>query len=251
MVCSLQDFIRLETQQRYLAPPPDDQSFGEDEDEDDEDDDDNADDHQSFSQINASSSPASTPPQPEFPGSPDLSEKINGPSASMTTTANPLRLLRSPDELEPTLSHRTSGSADDVEAELVPKSPSPSTNASQNPGSNPDQNQESRYPNLPPQATPVQTQSQFPSVGVNRFRRGTFQIRSHVETLRFGFGVGTPQSQGRPTSSQTLRSPDRSPDSSQVGASGSQSQANGDGTSWLNTQAFRPPESQDSYESDQ
>jgi len=166
----------------------------------------------------------------------------------MITAVDPLRLLRSPDELEPSLSHRTSGSADDVEAELVPKSPSPSTNASQNPGSKSNPNQEeSRYPNPPSQATPVQTQSQFPLANVNRFRRGTFQISSHAETLRFGFGVGTPRSQGRPTSSQTLRSPD----SSQVGASSSQSQTNGDGTSWLNTQAFRPPQSQDSYESDQ
>lgn len=160
----------------------------------------------------------------------------------MITAVDPLRLLRSPEELESSLSHRTSGSADDVEAELVPKSPSPSTNASQNPNQ-----EESRYPNPPSQATSVHAQSQFPLANVNRFRRGTFQIHSHAETLRFGFGVGTPRSQGRPTSSQTLWSPD----SSQVGASSSQSQTNGDGTSWLNTQAFRPPQSQDSYESDQ
>ena len=72
-----------------------------------------------------------------------------------------------------------------------------------------------------------------------------FQIRPPAETpLRFGFGIGTPQSQ--PTASQTLRSLD----GSQFSAPSSQSQTNRNGMSWLNTQAFRPPETQDSYESD-
>lgn len=204
------------------------------------------DDYRTFSRINASSSPASTPPQPELPGSPDLSEKINGPSASMITTVEPVRLLRSPEEFERTLSHRTSGSADDIEAELLPASPSPSTNASQNPGPNTNSNQEeSRY--LSSQTAPVQTQSQFPSANISRFRRGTFQIRSPAETpLRFTFGIGTPQSQDQPATSQTLRSSG----SSRVSGSGSQSQTNRGDMSWLNTQAFRPPETQDSYESD-
>jgi len=166
----------------------------------------------------------------------------------MITTVEPLRLLRSPEEFERTLSHRTSASADDIEAELLPASPSPSTNASQNqnPGSNANANrEESRY--LPSQTAPVQTQSQFPSANISRFRRGTFQIRSPAETpLRFTFGIGTPQSQDQPATSQTLRSSG----SSQVSASGSQSQTNRNDMSWLNTQAFRPPETQDSYESD-
>ncbi|KAF9645387.1 hypothetical protein BDM02DRAFT_580795 [Thelephora ganbajun] len=196
------------------APFPDDRS-------DDDDDDDHA-----FSQINALSSPASTPPQIGLPDSPDLSEKIN-------------------DGPERALSHRTSTSADDVEAELIPISPTPSINASQN------ANQEnSQNLHLLPHVSPVQTQSQFPSVSVNRFRRGTFQIRSPAQTsLRFGFGMSTPQGQGRLSASQTLL---QSPGSSQVDAPSSQSQTNENGTSWLNlnTQAFRPPETQDSYESD-
>jgi len=56
--------------------------------------------------------------------------------------------------------------------------------------------------------------------------------------------MNTPESQSQPAASQTL------PGSSQVSAPGSQSQTNGNGVSWLNTQAFRPPETQGSYESD-
>ena len=164
----------------------------------------------------------------------------------MVATVEPLRLLRSPDESERALSHRTSGSADDVEAELIPASPTPSANASQNTNSNAGSSRESpQYLHLLSHVSPAHTQSQSPSVNINRFRRGIFQIHSPAPTsLRFEFGVGTPQSQGRPTASHTLRSPD----SSQVGAP--ESQTNRNGMSWLNTQAFRPPETQDSYESD-
>ena len=81
---------------------------------------------------------------------------------------------------------------------------------------------------------------------MNRFRRGTFQIRSAQTSLRYGFGMGPSQSPGQQAASQTLGSPDIS----QVTAPSSQSQTNGNGLSWLNTQAFRPAETQDSYESD-
>lgn len=236
-------FVNLRTIQYLtdiLAPFADDRSDGEDDD----------DDYQGFSQINALSSPASTPPQAELPDSPDLSEKINGPSASMVTTVEPLRLLRSPDEVEVerTLSNRTSGSADDVEAGLMPTSPSPSTGASQNLDSNASPNRENPpYPHLLSHGAPVQTQSPFSSYSASGFRRGTFQIGSPAETpLRFGFGMGTPQSQSQPVASQTLRSPG----SSQISISGSQGQMDGNGMSWLNTQAFRAPETQDQYESD-
>lgn len=209
-----------------------DQSDGEDYD----------DDYRTFSHTNALSSPASTPPQQELPDSPDLAEKINGPSASVLTPVEPLRLLGSPPELERALSHRTSGSADDVEASLMPASPQPS---SQNTNST---QEEPQYLRLPSQTTPAQTRFPFPPANVNRFRRGTFQLNSPGESpLRFEFGLETPQSQSQPIASQTLRSPD----STQAGALGSQSQTNGSGgTSWLNTQAFRLPESQDLYESD-
>ena len=205
----------------------DDQSGGEDDDDD-----------RAFSQINALSSPASTPPQVGLPDSPDLSEKINGPSASMITTVEPLPLLHSPGEPERALSHRTSGSADDVEAELVPTSPTPSLNASQNANPN------SPSPHILSH-TPAQTQSRFPVADINMFRRARFQMnRPPTQTsLRFGFGTSTPQSQGRPTASQALRSPV----GSQVSPPSSQ---NGDGMSWMNTQAFRLPETQGSYESD-
>ena len=204
------------------------------------------DDDRAFSEINALSSPASTPPQVGLPDSPDLSQKINGPSVSMAADVEPLRLLQSPGELEHVLSHRSSSSTDDVEADLVPTSPAPSSiNASQN--SNPNR-KDSRSPHLLPRGPSMQTQSPFLASGVNRFRRGTLQIRSPAQaSVRFGSGLRTPQSQDRPIASQTLRSPD----SEQVGATSSQSQGNGSGMSWLNTQAFRPPaETQELYESD-
>ena len=214
---------------RYPTPFADDQSDGEDGDDDDDD--------RAFSQINALSSPASTPPQAEFPASPDLSEKINGPSTSTITTIEPLRLLRSPSELDHTLSHRTSCSTDDVEAELMPGSPTPSSvNTSQNANSN---QGNSQYLD-PFNPSPPQSQTQFPSVNVNRFRRGIFQVLPLPQrSPHSGFGLSAPQS-------QTLRSPDNS----QLSASASQSQTNGNSMSWLNTQAFRPPETQDSYDSD-
>lgn len=236
MVSSLHNFIRLGAGHcDTRLPSADNQSDGEDDDDD-----------RAFSQINALSSPASTPPQVELPDSPDLSEKINGPSAAATTTFEPLRLSRSPRELERVLSNRTSGSADDVEAELIPASPTPSINASQSANSN---QEDSQSPHPFSHGLPIQTRPQFPRPNVNRFRRGTFQIRSSVSTqapLRFGFGMSTPQSQSQQIPSQTLRSPD----GSQVNAPSSQSQTNGNGMSWLNTQAFRPPETQDPYESD-
>jgi len=85
----------------------------------------------------------------------------------------------------------------------------------------------------------MQTQSQFPMPNVNRFRRGTFQIRPRL-------GPSMSQSQGRLPTSQTLRSLG----SSQASDPSSQSQTNGNGMSGLCTQAFRPPETQESYESD-
>lgn len=237
MVCfPLQTFIRLNTILNVFDIAADDQSDGEDYD----------DDYRTFSHTNALSSPASTPPQQELPDSPDLAEKINGPSASVVTAVEPLRLLGSPREPERALSHRTSGSADDVEAALVPVSPpSPSNNSSQNTNSSQD---DPRYLRLLSQAAPAQqTRQQFLPSNANRFRRGMFQINTPAESpLRFGFGLNTSQSQSQPVASQTLRSAD----SSQVGAHDSQSQTNENGASWLNTQAFRPPESQDLYESD-
>lgn len=228
MVRSLRGFILFNTQHIHSTSFADDRSNGEDDD----------DDYQAFSQINALSSPASTPPQAELPDSPDLSRKINGPSASMITSVEPLPLLRSPGEPEGTLSNRTSGSAEDVEAELIPTSPTPSTGASQNLDSNANQ----EYPHFLSHGAPVQTQSQFSSYNVSRFRRATFQIGSPAAApLRFEFGMPTPQNQSQPTTSETLRSPD----SNQTSAPGSQS-----GMSWLNTQAFRLPETQDQYESD-
>lgn len=233
MCFPLQTFIRVNTILNVFDIAADDQSDGEDYD----------DDYRTFSHTNALSSPASTPPQQELPDSPDLAEKINGPSASVITTVEPLRLLRSPCEPERSLSHRTSGSADDVEASLMPVSPpQPSNNSSQNTNSSQDDPQ---YLRLLSQAAPVQqARSQFLPSNANRFRRGTFQINTPAESpLRFGFGLNAPQSQSQPIPSQTLRSSD----SSQVGA---QSQTNENGASWLNTQAFRSPESQDLYESD-
>ena len=221
---------------RCLSSSADDRSDGEE------------DDDRAFSQINALSSPASTPPQVGLPDSPDLAEKINGPSTSMVATVEPLRLLRSPPrsprEPERVLSNRTSGSADDVEAELIPTSPTPSINASQNANSN---REDSQSPHPLSHGSPMQTQSQFPMPHVNRFRRGMFQIRASAQpSLPPGFGISMSQSQGRLPASQTLRSLG----SSQVGAPSSQSQTNGNGLSWLNTQAFRLPETQDTYESD-
>lgn len=93
----------------------------------------------------------------------------------------------------------------------------------------------------------MQTQSQFPVPNVSRFRRGMFQIRSTAQPpLRSGFGMSLSQGQGQLTGSQTLRSLG----SSQVGSPSSESQTNGSGMGWLNTQAFFPPETQDTYESD-
>jgi len=219
-----------------LSSSADDRSDGEEEDDD-----------RAFSQINALSSPASTPPQVGLPDSPDLAQKINGPSASMAATVEPFRLIRSPlpspREPERVLSNRTSGSADDVEAELIPTSPTPSINASPNANSN---REDSQSPHPLSRGSPMQTQSQFPMPTVNRFRRGMFQIRTSAPPpLLSGFGVSMSQSQSRPPTSQTLWSLG----SSQVSAPGSQSQTNGNGMS-LYTQAFRLPETQDSYESD-
>lgn len=222
-----------------LATLADEQSDGGGEDDEDEDD-------RAFSQINALSSPASTPPQVGLPDSPDFSEKINGPSTSAATEVEPLRLLRSPGQLERVLSHQTSASADDVEAELIPTSPTPSINATQSVNSNPEGSQS---PHHLSHGSPAPSQPQLQRPVVNRFRHGTFQVRYSAPTqtpLRFGFGLGSLYSQSRLAASQTLRSPD----DSQANASNSQSQTNGNGLSWLNTQAFRPPETQDSYESD-
>ena len=214
----------------YLSYPVDDRSDGEEEDDD-----------RAFSQINALSSPASTPPQVGLPESPDFAEKVNGPSVSMAATVEPLRLIRSPSrsprEPERVLSHRTSGSADDVEAELLPTSPSPSINASQNTNSN---QEDTQSPHSLSHGLPMQTQSQFPMPNVNRFRRGTFQIPSlRQQHLPSGFGM-----------SQSQSPPLRPLGSSQASAPSSQSQTNGNGMSCMYTQAFRPPETQDSYESD-
>ena len=199
------------------------------------------DDERGFSQINALSSPASTPPQVELPDSPGLAEKINGPSASAIAAVEPLRRL-SPDALERSLSHRTSTSADDVEADLIPASPTPSINASQNSNSNSSQEDSSLHPHLlsshPP---PVLSQTQFPpsSANVSRFRRGMFQIHSsaQVPARPEPWMTRPSQSQGPLTASQALPSLESS-------------QVNGNEMGWLNTQAFRPPETQESYESD-
>lgn len=194
-------------------------------------------DDRAFSQINALSSPASTPPQAELPDSPDLAEKVNGPSASAVTTIEPLRLLSS-DALQPSVSHRTSASADDVEADLMRTSPTPSINASLSTNSNSSQ-EASLHPHiLSSRSSPVLSQTQFPSVDVGRFRRGVFQIRFPAQmSTRSQPWMSMPQSQGPLSASQTIRSPNGS-------------QTNGDGMSWMNTQAFRPPDPQDSYESD-
>ena len=203
----------------------DDQSDREDDDDDDGD--------RAFSEINAMSSPASTPPQAELPNSPDLAEKINGPSASAFATAGPSHLI-SPVVPERTLSHRTSASVDDVEAGLVPTSPSPSINAPRDPNSN----QETSQVLPPPQPLPTSPQSLLPSISAARFRRGIFQMESPSQrSLRFGRWTDGSQSQSQPPASQTLQS-------------SNDSQMNGNGLSWLNTQAFHPPEVQGSYESD-
>lgn len=205
----------------------DDQSDGEDDDEDD----------RAFSQVNALSSPASTPPQVELPDSPDLAEKINGPSVSAVAIVEPLRLL-SPEGPERSLSHRTSGSADDVEADLIPTSPTPSMILSQNATSNPNQ-ESSLYMQLLSSHPPsMPTQIQSPSASVNRFRRAMFQVNSPAWTpVHSQSGMNMSQTQDQALASQTLQSQDGS-------------QANDNGMSWLNTQAFRPPETQDSYDSD-
>ena len=80
------------------------------------------DDDRVFSQINALSSPASTPPQAELPKSPDLSEKINGPS---TSAVDPLPLL-APGGPERPSTYRTSASVGGVEADAMLTSPTPS-----------------------------------------------------------------------------------------------------------------------------
>ena len=123
-------------------------------------------------------------------------------------------------------------------------SPTPSINASQNTNSN---REDTQSPHPLSHGSPMQTQSQFPMPSANRFRRGMFQIRSSAQPpLRSGFGISMSQSQSRLPTSQTLRSLG----SSQVSNPSSQSQTNGDGMSWMYTQAFRPPETQDTYESD-
>ena len=66
------------------------------------------------------------PPQIVLPGSPDLGEKIGGPSTSAITT----------DLFERPLSPPTSASADDVEADLIGTSPAPSDNTPHYEGSN-------------------------------------------------------------------------------------------------------------------
>jgi len=206
----------------WLGPPelnPDLQRAAtvDDNQSDGEDDDDRA-----FSQINALSSPASTPPQVGLPDSPDLAEKLNGPSASAIATIQPLRLLSS-DALERSLSHRTSASADDIEADLIQTSPTPSVNAS-------------LHPHILSSPRPMLTQTQSPSPNVNRFRRGVFQIHFPAQMSVCSEAWMNPPQSPRPlAASQTLPSPNSSPT---------------DEMSWLNTQAFRPPETQNSYESD-
>ena len=148
----------------------------------------------------------------------------------MIAPAEPLGLI-SADTLERALSHRTSASADDVEADLIPTSPTPSINASQNSNTNSTQGP-SLHPHLLSHPPPVFSQTQFPSASVSRFRRGVFQMFPRSQPW-----MNASQSQNPSSASQTLRSPNGS-------------QANGNGISWLNTQAFRPPETQDLYESD-
>jgi hypothetical protein len=211
----------------------DDQSGSEGYDDDDEDEDED----RAFSEINALSSPANTPPQVGLPVSPDLAEKINGPSASTSAAFEPLR-LRSPSVLERSLSHRSSASANDVEADLVPTSPTPSVNASQSAASNSNSNEgSSLYAQLLTTAPPpLRAVSLTPPP--KRFRRGVFQINPPAPTsARSESRMSASQSQSQLPQSQTLRSLDGS-------------QENGSGMSWLNTQAYRLPETQDSYESD-
>jgi hypothetical protein len=195
------------------------------------------DEDRDFSQINALSSPASTPPQVELPDSPDLAEKINGPSASAIVTVEPLRLLSS-EVPEGSLSHRTSASADDVEADLIPDSPTPSLNASQNTNTNSSQESSLRPNVLSSHSPPVFARAQFPSSNFARFRRGVFQAHYTGRiSVRPEPRIDASQNQNPLAASQTLRSP-------------VSSQTNGHEMSWLNTQAFRPLETQDSYESD-
>ena len=174
----------------------------------------------------------------ELPDSPDLAEKINGPSTSAAAAFEPFRLL-SPIVPERSLSHRSSGSAADVEADLVPTSPTPSIlNVSQNASSNANQETSLYSQLLTSRPPPVRALTQSPPP--NRFRRGVFQINPLSQTSprsESGMSVLRAQSQSQPPASQTLR------------AAGS-SQMNGGGMSWLNTQAYRLPETQDSYESD-